>query len=331
MSYQAMEAVQDRSKVNDPTGLTVFQAIARYADANGITADGKLRAPSMDTLAAKAHCHRNTVINWIRRLEELGELHVERKGAGRGAYNVYQILLPIRGHSDTTPLNGTPIDIPLAAENGTPIDVLMAFQNGLSAMAEMVQETREMVQETREMVQEMVHNGTSQDVLDTSIHPIVTEDTLGGGSPPPPLPAGDLTPAERINLKKHAVLVDGRSEALRLYTAVNDFPGLDNEWIILERLGDNPSLETLRTAVSFWRGSGNKMTNHIGICDWYLELIRDPAWTPGDRFKARASPNGHAVSSAHDPPANGMSPHERAAAEYAAEKARFLGRRQQQP
>jgi hypothetical protein len=114
----------------------------------------------------------------------------------------------------------------------------------------------------------------------------------------------------------------GRSEALRLYTAVNDFPGHDNEWLILERLGEAPDLETLRKAVSFWRANGNKMGNHMGICDWYAELKRDPNWTPGGRFKSRASPvpngNGHEQQ-------RKLSRSEQVLQDYAQEKARILG------
>jgi phage replication O-like protein O len=64
-----------------------------------------------------------------------------------------------------------------------------------------------------------------------------------------------------------------------------------------------------------WRGRRNDPPTPKQI----KETIRGAIdWQP-----ARASPNGH------DPPAaNGMSPHERAAAEYAADKASFLGRRQ---
>lgn len=146
MSWQAVEAVQDHSKLEDHTALCIMYAIARAADADGVVgANGKVTSPSIDSLAAKSRCHRNTILNWLPKLEASGELLIERFGVGRGAWNRYTILLPI----------GTSIDVPIGQDNGT------------SNLEIMVQSLVVMVQELKVMVQETVQNGTSHIVLDT--------------------------------------------------------------------------------------------------------------------------------------------------------------------
>ncbi len=63
------------------------------------------------------------------------------------------------------------------------------------------------------------------------------------------------------------------------------WPGDDNTAYLVGRLGDAPDETALAAAVKLWRASGNKINNWAGICDWYDELRRDPAWTPADRYK----------------------------------------------
>lgn len=146
MSWQAVEAVQDYSQVGDHTALCILYAIARAADVNGMVgAGGRVTSPSIDSLAAKARCHRNTILNWLPKLEASGELLVERFGTGRGAWNRYTILLPI----------GTSQDVPKEVDNGT------------SSLEVMVQNLTEMVQGLTVLVQETVHNGTNHVVPDT--------------------------------------------------------------------------------------------------------------------------------------------------------------------
>ena len=75
--------------------------------------------------------------------------------------------------------------------------------------------------------------------------------------------------------------------AMRLMTRVTGYwPGEDNSAFLVERLGDAPDEAALRRAVELWRAAGHRPTNWIGICDWYQEVIRDPAWTPSARFKS---------------------------------------------
>ena len=135
MSYQAIEAIQDHSQVEDPIGRHILMAIGRYADPSGVVgAAGK--SPSIRTIAEKAHCHRNTVLNWMPKLEERNELQVKRKGKGRGARHQYKILLPIAEFSETTPRNnGTRLDVTKSQSNGTGGEVELAQRIDLLAQA----------------------------------------------------------------------------------------------------------------------------------------------------------------------------------------------------
>lgn len=163
MSWQAMEAVQDHFDTEEHTGLCIMYAIARSANERGIVgANGRLTAPSIDTIADRAHCHRNTVLNWLPRLEADGVLRIEKFGKGRGAWNRYTILLPMPAEEK---------------EEKEP------EKDPLETLAEMVQGLVIMVQGTNErldlMVQESVHNGTPWDGLDT-------KDTEETTTPQPP-------------------------------------------------------------------------------------------------------------------------------------------------
>lgn len=155
MSWQAMEAVQDNSKQEPGSGLAIMYAIARSADAAGVVgAGGKTTAPNIETIADRAHCSKGTVLNWLPKLEESGELKVERFGKGRGKWNRYTILLPM------------PEEEPAPAQPGEPTvnERLDRLEETVQKLAETVQAGLEAIQET---VQETVQNGTSHVVLDT--------------------------------------------------------------------------------------------------------------------------------------------------------------------
>ncbi len=77
-----------------------------------------------------------------------------------------------------------------------------------------------------------------------------------------------------------------------LHELTTYWPGEANAPLIVQSLGDAPDRTLLARAVELWRASGNKLTNWLGMCDWYHELTRNPAWTPQDRFKANGA-NGH--------------------------------------
>lgn len=171
MSWQAMEAVQDHSQLEDHTALCIMYALARSADADGIVGSGgKATSPNIDTIAGRAHCHRNTVLNWLPKLEESGELRVERFGKGRGSWNRYTIQLPM----------------PEADQ-----DAKEREPDRIDKLAEMVQNLAETVQANHEatvrMVQETVHNGPTHIGLDT----VDTEEPKQQQPPQTPPPNGN--------------------------------------------------------------------------------------------------------------------------------------------
>lgn len=175
MSWQAMEAVQDFEGIEDYTSMMVMYAIARYADASGRTPSERDKAPSVETLAAKAKCHKNTILNQTKKLEAAGFLRVERHGKGRGRWNRYTLLVPIDQSIGTSDKDiGTPQDVPIdekgqiiGTSNGTPQDVPITdlLVQELSAKVDL-------------LVQVLVHNGTSQDGLVTKVTDLKKEEYI---------------------------------------------------------------------------------------------------------------------------------------------------------
>ena len=105
-----------------------------------------------------------------------------------------------------------------------------------------------------------------------------------------------------------------------LHELTGYWPGEANAGAIAAVVGENPDRSTLARAVELWRASGHKVTNWLGICDWYIELSRDPDWTPQARFKVR--PNGSVA------PGLSLSPAEQAAERYVKAKRAILGENQ---
>lgn len=155
----------------------------------------------------------------------------------------------------------------------------------------------------------------------------------GAGAPaPPPAPSPTSSPSFRPipeNVRK-AKARRGESEleavpdTLPVLSALHEltgyWPGEANAGAIAAVVGENPDRSTLARAVELWRASGHKVTNWLGICDWYIELSRDPDWTPQARFKVR--PNGSVA------PGLSLSPAEQAAERYVKAKRAILGENQ---
>lgn len=88
-------------------------------------------------------------------------------------------------------------------------------------------------------------------------------------------------------------IVSTAPAAVRLLARLTSYwPGDDVAPALVKRFGDAPDEAALARAVELWRLSGHKITNWLGIADWYDELRRSPGWTPQDRFK-NGSANGH--------------------------------------
>jgi hypothetical protein len=285
---------------DDFVPFRILMAIARRADVNGVTgiAGDQASCPSRGTIAADAKLHKNTVDNWLPILAESGELSYTLYGKGRGRHTVYQINLPM---DDVTILPTIATSISgyanIDTSNQTD-DVTISSRNDTSQLELLSQQVALLSHQIEVLSQHIVTIVTSlqrDDVQDT-IHDTIldTLDTEERESPPPPL--------RRPNHDFDTLLKD-QPEAIRLYVDLSgQWPGETNAGYIVERLGSCPDSAALERALKLWTASGYRSGNLPGLFDWYDELVRDPAWTPGDRFKARASPNGngHALQTVTD-------------------------------
>jgi hypothetical protein len=114
-------------------------------------------------------------------------------------------------------------------------------------------------------------------------------------------------------------IVQEAPRAMTLMQSVTGhWPGDNNREFLVESLGNEPDENALRAAFKLWNSSGYKPTNYRGICQWYQEILRDPAWTPEAQYKGRSNGNGHKSAPV-------LSNSERAAVEYAAKKRAILG------
>jgi hypothetical protein len=92
-------------------------------------------------------------------------------------------------------------------------------------------------------------------------------------------------------------IVQEAPRAMTLMQAVTGhWPGDNNREFLVESLGNEPDENALRAAFKLWNSSGYKPTNYRGICQWYQEILRDPAWTPEAQYKGRTNGNGHKKS-----------------------------------
>ena len=107
-------------------------------------------------------------------------------------------------------------------------------------------------------------------------------------------------PAEAIDRNGHARRIPEKEPepaltanappiAQMLVRLTSYWPGTDVLPALVERFGDTPDETALARAVELWRLSGHKITNWLGLADWYEEIRRDPAWEPSQRFKRRAN------------------------------------------
>ncbi len=224
MGLRAIDAVQRHSRYNEdlPTPenfapYRIMTAIAWYADDSGVAGvvGNHKECPSINTIADRANVHRNTVLNWLPRLQEAGELRVDKYGAGRGAHLVYTILLEI-----------SPIRLPPGSENGTSHqtgDVPISEDESGLLVQEMTEIKRLLVQQNGLLVQALVQgigtNGTSHqtgdvpDPFDPYFDPILIQEEEGTPLPPyPAKPVDEVTgdEAEELAMWQTAVELASR-------------------------------------------------------------------------------------------------------------------------
>jgi hypothetical protein len=112
-------------------------------------------------------------------------------------------------------------------------------------------------------------------------------------APPAPLPAFQPVPEEvqRQKARKgitepEPAIVSTAPAAVRLLAQLTGYyPGDDVAPALVAEFGETPDEDALRKAVDFWRMSTYKLTNWLGIAEWYKEIRRRPDWRPEDRFK----------------------------------------------
>ncbi len=247
--------------------------------------------PSINTLAERANVHRNTVMNWLPKLQEAGELTVEKHGNGRGAHLVYTILLPIDPvnlpegkRNDTSPQTG---DVPIE-QNET--DLLVQEMAGMKQL--LVQQNELLVQA---LVQGIGTNGTSpqtgvvHDPFDPSLDP------KGEESPPPPFSAEwfeqNSIPSPEGEEERALLEHPATAVWLEIIGRWPTYPGLRQ---ITKRLGINPDHETLRDVWDIWRASNYNLSNIAGVLDRYEKALssNSPASpAPSEQTEAMTIPH----------------------------------------
>lgn len=270
-----MEAVQDHSKVTDPTGLTILLAIARFTGPNGEPA-----WPSVRTIADVAHCNKDTVTRWVHALEEMGELTTRKEGAGRGTRMYYTINLPLDApkHGGAGRGDNTRTMSPSGGDNN----------HG--------DNTRTMSPDLERLSLQIERLSLQLDLLSPSTPGNVP--TWQGQKPE------TIETEEKPNGKPEDRARDLENHpAVSTYVEITEtWPGKDKLPFLVQALGEDIDRPALEKAWMFWVASDHKLLNTVGVVEWYQKIRQNPEWTPGMRFNgARAS---LPASGQHDPNAD---------------------------
>ena len=147
------------------------------------------------------------------------------------------------------------------------------------------------------------------------------EGERGAIAPAPPTPGPTFRPVpEEVQRQKarkgiqepEPAIVSTAPAAVRLLAQLTGYyPGDDVAPALVAEFGETPDEDALRKAVDFWRLSTYKLTNWLGIAEWYKEIRRRPDWRPEDRFKNGSGGNGHGkptASKSISTPAPGSQP-----------------------
>lgn len=123
-----------------------------------------------------------------------------------------------------------------------------------------------------------------------------TEGESGAIAPAPPTPPPatfqPVPPAvqkqkeRRGDVEPEPAMITNGPPIMRLLAQHTGYwPGADVAPTLVQEFGESPDEPMLARAVELWRASGHKLTNWLGIADWYKQLRQRPDWTPQDRFK----------------------------------------------
>ncbi len=264
MSVRVMAAVWS----NGPTDSS--QRFVLLALADNASDDGGNAYPSIAELARKCALSERTVIRALDALIESGYLLRQRR---RNTSNVYQIVLSA-----------------LVSDNLSLTEVTNCHP-GSDTMS------------SPEVTQ--CHVGGDTVSHDPSFNRQSNrQSNLGREAPPPapPAPAAFQPVPEEVQRQKRRrgiqeekpAIVSTAPAAVRLLAQLTGYwPGDDVAPALVREFGETPDEPALGKAVEFWRLSGYKLTNWLGIAEWYKEIRRRPDWTPQDRFKSGNGANGH--------------------------------------
>ena len=112
--------------------------------------------------------------------------------------------------------------------------------------------------------------------------------------PPPPIdpPFQPVPDAVKSQKQRRGIqdpepaLTSTAPAAVKLLANLTGYwPGDDVAPALVTQFGETPDESAMARAVELWRLSGHKLTNWLGIADWYAEIRRRADWTPQDRFK----------------------------------------------
>jgi len=280
MSVRVMSAVWSYG----PTDSS--QRFVLLALADNASDDGGNAYPSVEELARKCALSERTVIRALDALVTGGYLTRRRR---QNTSNVYQIVLA-RLVSDT---------------------VSPSVSDNLSYTGESVSDTVS----PRKCQIDTPYVTPCHPVSDTMSHdpslnrPVNRQinhqgEKRGAVAPAPPAPADppfQPVPEEVQRQKRRRgikepepALTSTAPAAVKLLADLTGYwPGDDVAPALVKEFGETPDEPALGKAVEFWRLSGYKLTNWLGIAEWYKEIRRRPDWTPQDRFKNGNGANGH--------------------------------------
>lgn len=248
MSVKLMSLVWEYGPANT-TQRFVLLALANYGNDDG---DGIY--PSFATIAERCAITRRTAIRAVNVLLDSGYLvRIRRSVEGRPTSNAYRINVSKLTGSDTA----SPATAAVVTDDHYPSDMM----------------SPQWCQDVTTLVTD-----------DHRPSDTVSPDPLSDPLPDPPLKrerkrrgrtGDDFSPPRRPE-----AFADASPAMEMLHEVTGYWPGQMNRLFLDERLGYEPDEAALRQAVTLWRAAGFRINNLAGICDWYDELRRDPAWRP---------------------------------------------------
>ncbi len=121
------------------------------------------------------------------------------------------------------------------------------------------------------------------------------EGERGAIAPAPPTPGPTFQPvppevkrqkSRRGDTTPEPTMITEAPAVIRLLAEKTGYwPGADVAPTLVQEFGESPDESALTRAIELWKASSHKLTNWLGIADWYREIRQRPDWTPQDRFK----------------------------------------------